>query len=470
MVRYPEDWRVVDTDGRAVEFYPPGTEPHSPYVSDPEFEYDGDVGVEIIENPEGLLPEQFFPTGISDLFQQRVIAGVPTVVIGEACNADFGCASYLLPVPQAGYFITIKTQDFHEEKFDGLYFAIAESLVLKESRPARGFPVADPSSRSHITFDGYARDVVVDGPHAYVAVYDIGLTILDVSDPGRPAVLGTYPMRDGPWGVRLIGQYAYVDTSDRAIEIVDVSDPRHPTKAGSFSGDKSGWVGQMPLPVDHYGYLSETPSRIAIVDLAEPSRPRRIGHYEHSDAIRPRATLGKKLFATMGRNSGGESGFVILDLADPLQPRVCGEYLTKTGRATDLAVAPEAVFLALAYGGLEVVDVSSPCSPRLVMSLPADRLHETRGVVAQGPRLLVIEGLSDVFSPSNVPSESEKASARREAIIEYDLANTTMPVQERILQTFSEPVAAAMTERYAYVALGHNGLEILDLIEPGAEP
>ena len=81
--------------------------------------------------------------------------------------------------------------------------------------------------------------VAVQGDHAYIGEGP-RLTILDMSNPATPAVVGKTDLIPGiVRGVAVVGNYAYVADEgygsrlvggdDYGLRVVDVSDPAHPT-------------------------------------------------------------------------------------------------------------------------------------------------------------------------------------------------------------------------------------------------
>ena len=74
--------------------------------------------------------------------------------------------------------------------------------------------------------------VAVSGGYAYVADGDAGLWIVDVSDPGTPAVTGGCDTPGHAYALAVAGSYAYVaDGFDGGLRVVDVSDPGAPVES-----------------------------------------------------------------------------------------------------------------------------------------------------------------------------------------------------------------------------------------------
>ena len=88
------------------------------------------------------------------------------------------------------------------------------------------------------------NDVYVSGNYAYVSSYNDGsLTIINISNPSKPAIkgfikgFGAPNYLDGVWGVKVVGSYAYVcSANDHALSIIDISDPSNPALKGVVKG------------------------------------------------------------------------------------------------------------------------------------------------------------------------------------------------------------------------------------------
>jgi len=85
-----------------------------------------------------------------------------------------------------------------------------------------------------IDLPGHARDVAVGGGHAYVAVYDEGLQVIDVGDPSQPVIVGAADTPGGAYRVDLVGNMAFVADLDGGVQFIDVSDPAAPVVVGSY--------------------------------------------------------------------------------------------------------------------------------------------------------------------------------------------------------------------------------------------
>ena len=102
-------------------------------------------------------------------------------------------------------------------------------VVLDGSDPVHPQVVGEPPPLPSIV-----KDVVVAGGYAYVADWDSGLRIINVSNPAVPTLAGAFDTPGFARGIAVAGGYAYVADYDSGLQIIDVSNPAAPTLAGAF--------------------------------------------------------------------------------------------------------------------------------------------------------------------------------------------------------------------------------------------
>ena len=83
--------------------------------------------------------------------------------------------------------------------------------------------------------------VTVAGGLAYVADWQLGLVIFDVSDPSRPVARGKLATRSPAVQVVVSGSYAFVCEREDGVEIVDIRDPRRPVSIGRYDTPGEAW-------------------------------------------------------------------------------------------------------------------------------------------------------------------------------------------------------------------------------------
>ena len=103
-----------------------------------------------------------------------------------------------------------------------------------------GVPFGDAQARLLSVTDvpPNAQEVEVRGDRAYVTDADnggTGLTILDVSDPAAPTLLGSYASPNQAFGLDVVGTTVYLCNGFSGLVVLDASDPASITELGSFA-------------------------------------------------------------------------------------------------------------------------------------------------------------------------------------------------------------------------------------------
>ncbi len=62
------------------------------------------------------------------------------------------------------------------------------------------------------------------GNYAYIADFDNGLVVIDITDPTNPTFVGTDKAAGYAFGVYVLGKYAYVAHNDEGLVILSISD------------------------------------------------------------------------------------------------------------------------------------------------------------------------------------------------------------------------------------------------------
>src|SRR5437870_1864364 len=77
---------------------------------------------------------------------------------------------------------------------------------------------------------GYGRGTIqglaISGNHAFVAISDGGITVLDISDPTHPFVVAGFeiPNHGSAFDLKVVSGYAFV-SARTGLEIIDVRNP-----------------------------------------------------------------------------------------------------------------------------------------------------------------------------------------------------------------------------------------------------
>ncbi|MBN2363363.1 T9SS type A sorting domain-containing protein [candidate division WOR-3 bacterium] len=126
---------------------------------------------------------------------------------------------------------------------------------------------------------GWSRDVFVRDNYAYVADYDMGLRIIDVSNPSNPQEIGFCSTPGYAFGVFVKDNYAYIscDVYDYFC-IVDISNPSNPVITSYTQIFGSGYN---VFVSGNYAYLAvgDYLGGLYIYNVSNPYEPAMTGYY-----------------------------------------------------------------------------------------------------------------------------------------------------------------------------------------------
>jgi hypothetical protein len=123
---------------------------------------------------------------------------------------------------------------------------------------------ADPQERGHCATPDWAYGVAVAGSYAYVADFAAGLRVIDVSDPANPQERGYYDTPGLAFGVAVVGNHAYVADCGAGLRVIDVSDPASPQERGYH--DMPSWAEGVAL-ADSYAYVADHEAGLQVIQF-----------------------------------------------------------------------------------------------------------------------------------------------------------------------------------------------------------
>lgn len=235
-----------------------------------------------------------------------------------------------------------------------------------------------------------------------------GTSIVDVSDPGRPRLVGRLPAFANTYSpkTQLVGDILVVNYEQRGTEgaaragvaVFDVSNPRAPRELSYFHTGGKGvhrfWF------VDRYCYLSAIPEGAAdrmliTLDLEDPEHPREVARFWPAGlwggSARPEGHVGGRNCLHHAIVHDGiaycgcwTEGLAIIDIRDPQRPRLLHHqtWAPDEGNHTHTALPLPARNLLVVTDEstadecrepekrVRVFDVSDPSSPRLLAKCP----------------------------------------------------------------------------------------------------
>lgn len=253
-----------------------------------------------------------------------------------------------------------------------------------------------PRGISSLPMPGFANSVAVVGAYAYVAAGAAGLVVVDVSDLNRPFIAGSRYTRGNANDVRVVGSLAFVADGRRGLTVLDVGSPAHPQILGY--AETPGVATDLAV-AGNFVYVADEIG-LRVFDAGNPAAPRLVGGV---DLPGGRAS-GVDVSGSLAVVADSEGGVVVVDVSTPSSPRIAGRTATRPdggSGAVDLVVRDRLAYVADgAYGqlgGLRVVDFGDPATP-VVAGSSSDAFGLTSVAVEKGVALA-----SDFYFINAVP-------------------------------------------------------------------
>ncbi len=239
--------------------------------------------------------------------------------------------------------------------------------------------LCEVSETGAISLLGRVRDVEVVGSLAYVANGSAGLSIIDVSDPGAPALVGALDSPGYSQDVEVSGDFAYLAGSDFAVagglRIVDVSDPSAPAETATFGSSIARIAVSGGL-----AYVTEPSSGLRIIDVSNPANPLELGAIDVPGFVVDVDVAGNLAYLAID-DSTGTSGVSIIDVSNPALPVPIGSTDTADRLPFDVAVSDDLAYVPAIGGslrGLIITDVSDPFAPAELAFLVQPNARDVR--------------------------------------------------------------------------------------------
>lgn len=220
--------------------------------------------------------------------------------------------------------------------------------------------IADPTNmvvRSQIDTRDWAIDVKVAGGTGYVADYNGGLRIIDVSNPDSPAEQGAYEPPGAPWAIALNGTLA-VTVEGVALRTFDITDPFAPVARGVLDLDAAplnGWGTDVAL-AGSTAYVAGGDAGLVEVDLSDPTNPTVSGQLDLGGFAQVLSLRDGRAFVGVG------STLHVISVVTPGNPTPQGT-LTLPDYIWDLTATDSLVLVADNNAGLRIVSVMDPANP-----------------------------------------------------------------------------------------------------------
>ncbi len=323
-----------------------------------------------------------------------------------------------------------------------------------------------------------AHDVAVAGNYAFIADYNSGLKVVDISDPTGPVLAGSYDTAGNPTGIAVSGDYAFITNLSEGLQVFDISDPLNPALAGAY--DTPG----NPLKVaisGNYAFVADADSGLQVVDIRDPTNPTLAGNYSAAGGqTRDVAVDGDYAYVA------NELAHLVIDIRNPANPALAGFYTT-IGNPNGIAVSGDYAYVSETGGALLVIDISDPANPASagIHYTPAQAMDVVisgdYAYVAVYDSVIQVIDISDPADPTPAGEVSSVGRAQSIAVegnyvyvADLDSGLCVMNIANPVLPpafaasngAASEALGVTIAGDYAYVADYTSGLRVFDVSDP----
>jgi M6 family metalloprotease-like protein len=280
---------------------------------------------------------------------------------------------------------------------------------------------------------GAALGVVVSGTYAYVAAWEAGLSVIDISTPSSPVFLDSCQTPGDAHGVAISGSYAFVPDYLGGFSVIDISNPANLSLAKNV--DREDDQAYAVAISGNYAYLADGNLGLSVFDITVPTNPIFL-----TSCHTGRSARGVAISASYAFVADTDSGLVVINISDPSHPskvRACNT----PGSAEWVALYGGYAYVADYDHGMAVIDISNPTDPWIVTSV------ETSGL-AFG--LYLTRGHAFVADHSS-------------GLHVFDVSDPSQPVEVDSCDTPGLGIGVVVSEDYAYVADERQGLYIIPI-------
>jgi hypothetical protein len=297
---------------------------------------------------------------------------------------------------------------------------------------------------------GNAFGLAISSNRLYLANYDDGLRIYDVSNPTNPVVRGHTNNGGFASGLAVVGNRLYLANSDDGLRVYDVSNATNPVSIGHVV---TGAAALAVAVAGNLAYVANNDDGLRVYDISNPSNIVNVGHGANPGGGNAFGVTVAEGFAFVANNLDGVR---IYNVANPSNC-VSVAVINDGGLAFAATISGNQMYYANGFDGLRIYDISNP-------SIPSFRGHAS------------IPGGSAFGIAIAPPAGIVYMANFEDGLFAYDVLNPLQPAQITSVNNGGTAHGVALAGSYVYLANGEDGLRVylaipqLNIKAPGGSP
>ena len=407
-----------------------------------------------IDHP--LSEGSWTPSGIYEILTLRVDNGLAYVCCGVdglviADLSDLANPKILSQTSLPGGFGLSYAMDIHifenyayvADLYNGIH-------VVDTSNPEK------PDYIKGIVLAG-TSNLYSEGDYLYTTLQGAGAGILNISNPGNPALEAIYKADDIESTIAVDGNYAWIGYNSAGLRAVDISGKTSPIHDERWIYSGSGCSSLALFPGSNTIYMADYDKGLISIDMTDKTRMTATVAFDTpADAIAIDIS-GDYVFAvdnTIG-DAPEKEGLRILKLTTSYSTSDQFElieflelkgFCPTPGTARDVMVVREYAYVADGVHGLQVISLSDFTQPVIIGT--CDTQGTAAGLFVKDDYVFVANGDS--------------------GLCVVNIRDKSLPVVEGTKFLEGNVQHVVVSDNFAYAAAGSAGLQILDIANPSS--
>ncbi|MCE7746707.1 MAG: hypothetical protein GPJ52_16390 [Candidatus Heimdallarchaeota archaeon] len=205
-------------------------------------------------------------------------------------------------------------------------------------------------------------DVQLSANLAFVSDYYGGLSVFDVSNASEPILLDNLPLPLAHY-FHVVENFAFVACWDSGLKIINVTNPTNLTEVGSYNDGVE--VGSTFVSND-VAIVGKTDGGVLILNVSDPTNPQRFSQYNATGMPNVCTIRDNIAFVAYWEASG--SRIVFLNITNPVTPVFIGQY-ADGAETYDFQLKDDLLIIANSISGVYFVNISDLTNPTKIAQI-----------------------------------------------------------------------------------------------------